>query len=349
MKKFLTVFIVMRSLSVFSQQKEITGKVTDDTGQPVMGATLVIKGTNNGTVTNFDGEYTLKAKAGDVISFSFIGTETKNVTVANAAIINVMLKGSEQVLDEIVVVGYGKVKKSDLTGSVSSVKADDVTKSGTLAIDQALAGRVAGAVVTQNSGTPGAGASITIRGVSTISSSQPLYVIDGVPMENEGESGLNSEDQGSANLSPLSLINPSDIESIEILKDASASAIYGSRGSSGVILITTKSGRKNTPLTVSYNMEKLRGFLFDTKMRCCLDWEAWYRISQKEGSFCYSDKSLMYHRIHDESETSNAIADNTRTNEEIMMFHKYWPSFMVKILMKFYIKAQNTNQKEEIS
>ncbi len=242
MKKFLTVFIVMISLSVFSQQKEITGKVTDDTGQPVMGATLVIKGTNNGTVTNFDGEYTLKAKAGDVISFSFIGTETKNVTVANAAIINVMLKGSEQVLDEIVVVGYGKVKKSDLTGSVSSVKADDVTKSGTLAIDQALAGRVAGAVVTQNSGTPGAGASITIRGVSTISSSQPLYVIDGVPMENEGESGLNSEDQGSANLSPLSLINPSDIESIEILKDASASAIYGSRGANGVVLITTKSG-----------------------------------------------------------------------------------------------------------
>ncbi|MDO6597940.1 TonB-dependent receptor [Oceanihabitans sp. 2_MG-2023] len=242
MKQILTVFIIMISISAFSQERTITGTVSDESGIPLLGATIFIKAKNSGTVTDFDGNFTIKAATGDVISFSYLGTESKDVAVTQSNTLNVALKNTDEVLDEVVVVGYGTVKKSDLTGSISSIKAKELTKTGTIAIDQALAGRSSGVIVTQNSGTPGAGVSINIRGISTISSSQPLYVIDGIPMENESEADLNSDSTGGSYLSPLSLINPSDIESIEILKDASATAIYGSRASNGVVLITTKQG-----------------------------------------------------------------------------------------------------------
>lgn len=242
MKKILTAFIVMLSISVFSQEKSITGTVTDEAGQPLLGVALIVKGTNTGAITDFDGKYTIKANKGDVIVFSYIGMEGRELTVGDSNTINVSLMKSEEELDEVVVIGYGTVQKSDLTGSVSSVKAEDITKTNPIALDEALAGRAAGVVVTQNSGTPGAGASINIRGISTISSSEPLYVIDGIPMENTPTSDLNSDSTGGSYLSPLSLINPNDIESIEILKDASATAIYGSRATNGVVLITTKMG-----------------------------------------------------------------------------------------------------------
>lgn len=233
----------MLSVQVFSQEKNISGTVVDETGQPLLGVTILIKGVAKGTVTDFDGGYTLNAKTGDILVFSFLGTETKEITVGNQNTVNVTLINNDTALDEVVVVGYGTVKKSDLTGSVSTVKAEDIVRAGAVGLDQALAGRAPGVLVTQNSGEPGAGASIRIRAVSSLNGSEPLYVIDGIPIDNTNAPGLGNQDVESSSLSPLSMINPSDIESIEILKDASSTAIYGSRGANGVILVTTKRGK----------------------------------------------------------------------------------------------------------
>ncbi|MBU2950936.1 TonB-dependent receptor [Tamlana agarivorans] len=243
MKKILSIFLVMASLSLFAQQKEVTGKVTNKDGVPMPGASVIVKGSKRGAMTDFDGEYSISAQTGEVLSYSYIGMEDKEVTVGAASVINVALNDSNEELEEIVVVGYGTVKKSDLTGSVSQVKGEELTKIGAISFDQALAGRAAGVVVQQSSGQPGGGANVRIRGISSLSGSDPLYVIDGVPLENNSSSGLGDQDQASASLSPLSMINPEDIESIEILKDASSTAIYGSRGANGVVLITTKQGK----------------------------------------------------------------------------------------------------------
>jgi len=232
----------MFSLFTYSQQRTITGKVTDEKNEPIFSVSVLIKQSRSGTQTDFDGNYSIKGKKGDIITFSYLGFESKSLVIGDSDVINISLNPSNEVLDEIVVIGYGTVKKSDLTGSVSTVKAEEIVKTNSIGLDQALAGRAAGVVVTQNSGTPGAAASINIRGISTISSSEPLYVIDGIPMENTPDNDLNSDSSGGSYLSPLSLINPNDIESIEILKDASATAIYGSRASNGVVLVTTKSG-----------------------------------------------------------------------------------------------------------
>jgi len=243
MKKILTIFLLTLSIQVFSQEKTISGTVKDDTGQPILGASILVKGLAKGTVTDFDGNYTLNLNTGDVLLFSYLGAETKEVVVGEQSVIDVTLMMTDTSLDEVVIVGYGTVQKSDLTGSVSSVKAEEITKAGMVSLDQALAGRAAGVVVTQNSGEAGAGASIRVRAISSLNGSEPLYVIDGIPMDNESAPGLGDQDVESSSLSPLSLINPADIESVEILKDASSTAIYGSRGANGVILITTKSGK----------------------------------------------------------------------------------------------------------
>jgi TonB-linked SusC/RagA family outer membrane protein len=243
MKKILTLFLVMLTLLVYSQEKNITGNVTDMAGTPLLGVTVLIKGSRKGTTTDFDGNYTIRAKPKDVLVFSYLGSETKEVTVGAKSTLNVSLSDTSMALEEVVVIGYGSVKKSDLTGSVSSIKAAEITKAGMVGIDQALAGKAAGILVTQNSGEPGAGASIRIRGVSSLNGSEPLYVIDGTPMDNTSAAGLGSQDLESSSSSPLSMINPANILSVEILKDASSTAIYGSRGANGVVLITTKSGK----------------------------------------------------------------------------------------------------------
>lgn len=245
MKKTVQILILLFYGILFAQDKIITGTVVDKSGAPLFGATVLSQGTTNGVVTDFDGNFTINVSSNAVaLEISYVGYESKTITIGNKTIINATLEENLENLDEVIVVGYGSVKKSDLTGSVSSVKAEEVTKAGFIAIDQALAGRAAGVVVTQNSGQPGSGASITIRGISSLSGSQPLYVIDGIPIDNSTEAGLNNEGLGSGDLSPLSLINPADISSIEILKDASATAIYGSRGANGVVLVTTKSGKE---------------------------------------------------------------------------------------------------------
>lgn len=243
MKKFLTIAILMLSVAAFSQEKTITGIVKDDTGYPAIGVSIVVKGTKNAAMTNLDGEYIIKAAKGAILRFSYVGMETAEIKLGDQQTVNITLKNKDLQLDEVVVVGYGTVKKSDLTGSVSSLKGEELTKIGAVGIDQALAGRVAGLVVTQGSGEAGTGSSIKIRGISSLNGSEPLYIIDGVPIDNTSVGGLGNQDMASSALSPMSLVNPSDIESIEVLKDASATSIYGSRGANGVIMITTKKGK----------------------------------------------------------------------------------------------------------
>jgi TonB-linked SusC/RagA family outer membrane protein len=243
MKKILTVFLMVMAVSVYAQRQNLSGKVTDSSGGALPGVTVVVIGTTVGTITDNNGEFKLQAPPNaKTLVFSFIGMERQEVPIAGKVIINVVLKEESVALEEVVAVGYGTMKKSDITGSVTSVKTEELSRSGSISIDQALAGKVAGVTVTQSSGVPGSGSFVKIRGISSMQGSAPLYVIDGVPMDNTSLSSINGGEAGGT-LSPLSSINPNDIESMEILKDASATAIYGSRGANGVVLITTKSGK----------------------------------------------------------------------------------------------------------
>lgn len=224
---------------LLAQTLTITGKVVDEEGLEVIGANIRVKGNASvGTITGLDGAYSIRAGAKDVLQFSFIGMATQNVPVKGRTKIDVQLKQDNKMLDEVVVIGYGTSKRSDLTGSVVSVKSDDLMKTPTSDVTQALAGRVAGVQVTQSEGGPGSSISIRVRGgISITQSNEPLYVIDGFPSED-----------GMAEL------DPGEIESIDILKDASATAIYGARGANGVVVITTKNGGKeDSRLSVSFD------------------------------------------------------------------------------------------------
>ena len=212
------------------QGKKVTGVVVDGTGEPVIGANVVVKGTTNGTITDFDGNYSLEGVPADgVLVFSYIGYLSQEIPVGNQSMIKVTLKEDTQTLDEVVVVGYGTMKKSDVTGSISTAKGDDLVKNQSFSALDNLRGKVSGVNIFSNSSQPGAYSNrVVIRGIATInSSSNPLYVVDGVVMEN------------------FDLVNPNDIESMEVLKDASAAAIYGARGANGVIMVTTKRGKKD--------------------------------------------------------------------------------------------------------
>lgn len=223
--------------------KKITGLVVDENGEPVIGANVIEKGTTNGTVTDIDGRYSLSVPESSVLTVSYIGYADKEVRVGTGTIIDVSLLEDTQALDEVVVVGYGTMKKSDLTGSVVNVNQEQLRNLPATSIDQKLVGQVAGVQIQQVSGAPGAGTAIKIRGNGSISAgNDPLYVVDGMPYS----SGFNQ------NLNPMSFINPNDIESITVLKDASSTAIYGSRGANGVIMITTKRGNYDqTDVSVS--------------------------------------------------------------------------------------------------
>ena len=237
-KLFLLTVIIFLPLSLFAQQT-IKGKVTEKaTGSELPGVGIIIKGTTTGTSTDFDGNYSLEnVKQGDVLVFSYMGFYTQEITVNNDTTINVMLAESAEALDEVVIVGYGTTTVKDATGSVTSIKAKDLNRGVIISPDQMLTGKVAGVQITSGGGAPGSESTIRIRGGASLSASNdPLFVIDGVPVDNEGISGLSN---------PLSTINPNDIESYTILKDASATAIYGSRASNGVIIITTKKGNGN--------------------------------------------------------------------------------------------------------
>ncbi|WP_075602129.1 SusC/RagA family TonB-linked outer membrane protein [Saccharicrinis aurantiacus] len=225
LRLFLMLFLFSTYWVVNAQQRTISGTVTSSTGETLPGVSIVIDGTANGTITDFDGNYQLQvASDQDVLVYSFIGFDAQKISVSGQSTINVVLLSSVQDIDEVVVVGYGSLKKSDLTGAVTKVDGDDLKGPSTPDAVQALQGKVAGVNITPTSGEPGAGMKINIRGTGSWSNSSPLYVVDGFPMGD------------------LSSVDPANIASIEILKDASATAIYGSRGANGVVLVSTKKG-----------------------------------------------------------------------------------------------------------
>lgn len=242
MKKKTLFLILLFGLTLSTYSKSITGRVVDTEGNPIIGASIVVKNKSLGTSTDIDGKYKINAEKNDMLYFSYIGMISVSRTVGSESIINITMKQSNVDLDEVVVVGYGTMKKSDLTGSLSSVDMSKVEESGAQNIMQVLQGKVSGVNVIANTGVPGSMGSVTIRGISSMSTdSQPLYVIDGIIMD---FSPMTDGEQTAIN--PLQNISPEDIESIEVLKDASATAIYGSRGANGVILITTKQAKKGS-------------------------------------------------------------------------------------------------------
>ncbi|MDX9881902.1 MAG: SusC/RagA family TonB-linked outer membrane protein [Prolixibacteraceae bacterium] len=254
--------------------KTVSGRVTDSSGAPLPGVSVVLKGTTTGVITNVDGKYTLaKIPENSVLQFSFVGMKTQEVVIGNKTTINVTLAEENIGIEEVVAVGYGTQRKKDLTGAISQVKGDDIITPSTSSFDQVLQGKVAGVQITQTSGAPGGNVNVLVRGISSITGgNQPLYVVDGYPIGSGGggtdmssfgsstysSSGMMGNAQNRVN--PLSSINPSDIESIEILKDASATAIYGSRGANGVIIITTKRGsfgKSQINVDVSYGIQEV--------------------------------------------------------------------------------------------
>ncbi|WP_321019927.1 TonB-dependent receptor [Bacteroides sp.] len=232
---WFTLLTLILTISLYAQNATLKGVIVDETDTPLIGATVQVKGTSTGSITNFDGNYTIKANKGAVITFSYIGYKTQEIKFTGQPTVNIKMVPDNQTLDEVVVVGYGTMKRSDLTGSVASIAAKDVEGFKTSSVAGALGGQIAGVQITSTDGTPGAGFSINIRGVGTLTGdSSPLYIVDGFEVDD------------------IDYLSNSDIESIEILKDASSSAIYGARAANGVVLISTKSGKIGKPI-INYN------------------------------------------------------------------------------------------------
>ena len=246
-KVWLAALLVLCfSFPALAQQITVSGTVIDPEGEPLIGASVLVKGETMGTATNIDGEYTLSAPADGTLVFSYVGYDTQEIPVNGQTTINVSMKENSLVLGEVVAIGYGTVKKSDATGSVAVVKPDDIDAGLATSVQDMLVGQTPGVVVTTSGGPEGSG-TIRIRGGSSLNASNdPLIVVDGVPLSNDGVQGMGNS---------LSMIAPDNIESMTILKDASATAIYGSRASNGVIIITTKKGLKGRPqVNFSANM-----------------------------------------------------------------------------------------------
>ncbi len=245
--KILWFFLLaVFTLPALAQEKSISGTVSDASNQEsLIGVTIKVDGTTNGAATDFDGKFTLKVNTGQKLIVSFVGYVTQTITVGQQTNYKIALVPETQGLDEVVVIGYGTVKKNDATGAVSTVSSKDFAKGGITSPQDLIIGKSAGTVITSSGGAPGSGATIRIRGGSSMSASNdPLIIIDGFPVSNSGISGL---------ANPLTTINPNDIETFTVLKDASATAIYGSRASNGVILITTKKGTAGKPMKIEYN------------------------------------------------------------------------------------------------
>ncbi|MDE6823880.1 MAG: TonB-dependent receptor [Duncaniella sp.] len=260
----LTLIVAVMTLAATAQTKSVTGTVTDEAGEPVIGANVAVKDTKMGTVTDFDGNFALSNLADNaVLVISYVGYVTEEVSVAGKSVINVTLKENRELLDEVVVVGYGTMKRKDVTGAVTSMKNSDVVIAPTNNVMEALQGKVAGMDITKGSGEVGSDVSILLRGSRTIyGSNEPLFIIDGIP--------------GS-----YSQVNPSDIESIDILKDASSTAIYGSAGANGVVIITTKRGQGGK---ATVNFDAYYGFSFDTNFPHAMigdEWTAYQREAYK--------------------------------------------------------------------
>mgnify|MGYP000860850558 CR=1 FL=1 len=262
-----TVLILLLNLflgnTIYAQhQLRIAGTVTDTDNVPIIGATVVLRDSPSvGTITDEDGKFSLQLPADAVLTVSFVGYQTQLVAVGGRTDLRITLQEDEKLLDEVVVVGYGTMRRSDLTGAIASIRSEELTKTNPSTLAEALQGKVAGVRVNSQSGEPGSGVNIEIRGANSINAgSQPLYVIDGIPMDvNENEVATSNQGNNTTG-NPLAFLNPADIQSVDILKDASAAAIYGARGANGVILITTKSGRAgktNITANLSYGVTEV--------------------------------------------------------------------------------------------
>lgn len=283
----------------------ITGRVLDDFNEPAVGVSVMVKNAKTAAFTDVDGTYSIKAAPNAVLVFSFLGLTTKEEAVNGRTKIDVIMSQDAQQLSEVVVVGYGQMKRSDLTGSVVSVSSDAIAQSIPTSIDQVLQGRAAGVQVTQNSGIPGGSSSIRIRGVNSLNSSnEPIFVIDGVVID--GATGSNS-------INALSSINPSDIVSMDVLKDASATAIYGSRGANGVIIITTKRGEKGDA-RINYD-----GFLGVQMMPKKLD-----MLNLQQYAYHKNERTkIMGHPMDDNFVRPDLLGDGTDWQDEL-----FNPAFM---------------------
>ena len=236
---FISAVLLLVALPALAQT-QVTGHVYDSTGEPLIGASVMIKGTMTGSITDIDGAYSISAKSTDVLVAEFLGFNAIEETVGSRKVIDFKLSEDKNVLDDVVVIAYGAAKKSDLTGSVANVKMGDIKDTPTLSIDNALQGRIAGADFMSTDGSPGATTSIRIRGTRSISASnEPLFIVDGIMDA----------------IHDLNDINSDDIASISVLKDASSTAIYGSRGANGVIIITTKKGTKSDKVSISFKAD----------------------------------------------------------------------------------------------
>ncbi|MCD7936759.1 MAG: TonB-dependent receptor [Tannerellaceae bacterium] len=249
-KKWSKLFLLLAGILTFSNLLAqsgdpitVRGTIVDEFGDPVIGANVVVKNTTNGTITDLDGHFSLTAPANETLVISYIGYENMEVPVNGQTTLAITMRENTELLSEVVVIGYGSVKKEDLTGSVVAIKAEEINRGAITSPQELMQGKVPGLFVRPGNGQPGAGSTIRIRsGASLNASNDPLIVIDGVPVGNDAAPGMSN---------PLASVNPNDIETFTVLKDASATAIYGSRASNGVILITTKKGTKN--LKISYN------------------------------------------------------------------------------------------------
>ena len=233
LKQIQILFLLFLSIGAFAQQS-VSGLITDSSGTPLPGVNVIIQGTNVGVSSDFDGNYQINVDNGQILVFSYIGYDSVELTV-NGANQDVKMTESDSELDEVVVIGYGTVRKKDLTGAVDLVTEKNFAKGSVVSPQQLIRGKVAGVSIVSNSGAPGDDSNVLIRGIGSLNlNSNPLYVVDGIPLDSGGVGGSRS---------PLNAINPADIEAISILKDASATAIYGSRAANGVVLITTKKGK----------------------------------------------------------------------------------------------------------
>ena len=263
-RSLVTLLVLILSVNLYAQ-KALKGTVVDEADMPLIGATVAVEGTSGGTITDIDGNFSIKVKKGAVIKFSYVGYKDRKMTYHGQNNVTVKLEPDAKVIDEVVVVGYSSMKKTDLTGSIASVAAEDLQGFKSSSVAGALAGQVAGVQVIQSDGAPGSSFNINIRGVRSINAAQsPLYVVDGMIIQNGG----------------IENINPSDIESIDILKDASATAIYGSRGANGVILVTTKKGKEGK-ISLNYSGTVTFETLHDvTQMMSASEWLDYARLAK---------------------------------------------------------------------
>ena len=259
---FFLLWALLFSVAIYSQSVSVNGSVTDEMGVPLPGVTVIVKNTTTGTVSDFDGNYSISADDDSVLSFSYIGYKTQEINVNGQSTIDISMVEDTSQLDEVVVVGYGSVKKADLTGSVTSISTEEITQRSVNNPLEGIQGNLPGVVITNNTGRVGDGFDVKIRGNNSFSGdTQPLFVVDGVPTDG------------------IDFLNPQDIERIDVLKDASSAAIYGSRGANGVVIVTTKSGT-TAKGGVSVSLESSYGIVRRARFPDFMNGQEWWAYHQ---------------------------------------------------------------------